>query len=69
MSNRQFWSFLDLEFIYNTTFAKYFYITACEFNEMNKLDYIKFMDYQKFLQFVAIFTKTISEGKYIINKI
>jgi hypothetical protein len=57
MSNRQFWSFLDLEFIYQTNFAKYFYKTACDFNENTKLDYLKFMDYPKFIQFVAIFTK------------
>jgi hypothetical protein len=57
MSNRQFWSFLDLEFIYNTKFAKLFYKTASEFNDDSKLEYIKFMDYAKFFQFVAIFTK------------
>jgi hypothetical protein len=57
MSNRQFWSFLDLEFIYNTKFAKMFYKTAAEFNDDSKLEYIKFMDYAKFFQFVAIFTK------------
>lgn len=58
MSNRQFWSFLDLEFLYNTKFAKLFYKTAAEFNDNAKLEYIKFMDYAKFFQFVAIFTKT-----------
>jgi hypothetical protein len=58
MSNRQFWSFLDLEFIYNTKFAKLFYKIAAEFNDNAKLEYIKFMDYAKFFQFVAIFTKT-----------
>ncbi len=57
MSNRQFWSFLDLEFIYNTKFAKLFYKAVCEFNDNSKLDYLKFMDYAKFIQFVAIFTK------------
>jgi Ca2+-binding EF-hand superfamily protein len=57
MSNRQFWSFLDLEFIYNTNFAKLFYKAACEFNDDSKLDYLKFMDYQKFIQFVTLFTK------------
>jgi Ca2+-binding EF-hand superfamily protein len=35
-------------------------MTACEFNDNNKSDYIKFMDNQKFLQFVAIFTKTVT---------
>lgn len=68
MSNRQFWSFLDLEFIYNTTFAKIFYKTACEFNDNSKLEYIKFMDYPKFLQFVAIFTKAVKlDSIYIIT--
>jgi Ca2+-binding EF-hand superfamily protein len=57
MSNRQFWSFLYLDFIYNTKFAKIFYRAICNFNDNSKLDYIKFMDYGKFLQFVAIFTK------------
>lgn len=57
MSNRQFWGFLDLEFIYNTNFAKLFYKAVCEFNDNSKLDYLKFMDYQKFIQFVALFTK------------
>jgi len=57
MSNRQFWSFLDLEFIYNTKFAKIFYKVAAEFNDNSKLEYLKFMDYAKFFQFVAIFTK------------
>ena len=66
MSNRQFWSFLDLEFIYNSTFAKFVYMTACEFNENSKFDYIKFMDNQKFLQFVAIFTKTVTIDSIII---
>ena len=66
MSNRQFWSFLDLEFIYNSIFAKFIYMTACEFNDNSKSDYIKFMDYQKFLQFVAIFTKTVTIDSIII---
>lgn len=57
MSNRQFWSFLDLEFLYNTKFAKMFYKSICEFNDNSKLEYLKFMDYTKFIQFVAIFTK------------
>jgi hypothetical protein len=57
MSNRQFWSFLDLEFLYNTKFAKIFYKSICEFNDNSKLEYLKFMDYTKFIQFVAIFTK------------
>jgi Ca2+-binding EF-hand superfamily protein len=57
MSNRQFWCFLDLDFIYNTKFAKLFYKTACEFNDNAKIEYIRFMDFTKFYQFVAIFTK------------
>ena len=57
MSNRQFWSFLDLDFIYNTKFAKLFYKVCCDFNDNYKLDYIKFMDYPKFIQFVCTFTK------------
>jgi Ca2+-binding EF-hand superfamily protein len=59
MSNRQFWSFLDLDFIYNTTFAKLFYKASCDFNDNTKLEYIKFMDYSKFVQFVAVFTKSV----------
>ncbi len=59
MSNKQFWSFLDLDFIYNTTFAKLFYKCACDFNDNTKSDHIKFMDYAKFIQFVAIFTKDV----------
>jgi len=59
MSNKQFWSFLDLDFIYNTTFAKLFYKCACDFNDNSKSDHIKFMDYAKFIQFVAIFTKDV----------
>ena len=58
MSNRQFWSFLDLQQISNTTFAKLFYKAACDFNDNSKLDHLKFMDRYKFYQFVAIFTKT-----------
>lgn len=60
MSNRQFWSFMDLDFIYNTTFAKLFYKTICEFNDNTKLEYLKFMDYTKFIQFVAVFTKNVN---------
>ena len=58
MSNRQFWSFLDLQQISNTTFAKLFYKAACDFNDNSKIDHLKFMDRYKFYQFVAIFTKT-----------
>ena len=58
MSNRQFWSFLCLDFIYNTKFAKIFYNAISNFNDSSsKLDYFKFLDYPKFLQFVAIFTR------------
>lgn len=57
MSNRQFWSFLDLEAIYNTTFAKLFYKAACDFNDNSKLEYLKFMDEVKFLQIIGVFTK------------
>jgi hypothetical protein len=66
MSNRQFWSFLDLEFVYQTTFAKFFYKTASDFNDNNKADYLKFMDYPKFIQFVSIFTKVgFLDSKYL----
>ena len=58
MSNRQFWSFLDLQQISNTTFAKLFYKAACDFNDNSKVDHLKFMDRYKFYQFVALFTKT-----------
>ena len=58
MSNRQFWSFLDLQQISNTTFAKLFYKAACDFNDNSKIDHLKFMDRYKFYQFVALFTKT-----------
>ena len=58
ISNRQFWSFLDMEYIYNTTFAKMFYKAACNYLDNNKLDYLKFMDYKKFIQFISIFTKS-----------
>lgn len=58
MSNRQFWNFLDLGQIANTTFAKLFYKAACDFNDNTKLDHLKFMDRFKFYQFVAVFTKT-----------
>ena len=58
MSNRQFWSFLDLQQISNTTFAKLFYKAACDFNDNSKIDHLKFMDRYKFYQFVAIFTKS-----------
>ena len=64
MSNRQFWSFLYLDFIYNTKFAKIFYKAICHFNDNSKLDYFKFMDYSKFLQFVAIFTKLSNNKNY-----
>ena len=50
---------MDLDFIYNTTFAKLFYKCACDFNDNTKSDHIKFMDYPKFIQFVAIFTKDV----------
>ena len=59
MSNRQFWSVLNLEFIYSTTFGKLFYQNICELNENAKLDYLKFMDFNKFIQFVGIFTKKL----------
>jgi hypothetical protein len=58
ISNRQFWTFLDLGNVYNTTFAKLFYKAACNFRDNTKLDHLKFMDYHKFIQFVVIFTKT-----------
>ena len=58
MSNRQFWSFLDLQQISHTTFAKLFYKAACDFNDNSKIDHLKFMDRYKLYQFVAIFTKT-----------
>ena len=48
MSNRQFWSFLDLQQISNTTFAKLFYKAACDFNDNSKIDHLKFMDRYKF---------------------
>ena len=63
MSNRQFWSFLDLQQISNTTFAKLFYKAACDFNDNSKIDHLKFMDRYKFYQFVAIFTKTTEINK------
>ena len=58
MSNRQFWNFLDLGQIANSTFAKLFYKAVCDFNDNTKLDHLKFMDRHKFYQFIAIFTKT-----------
>ena len=58
MSNRQFWNFLDLGQIANSTFAKLFYKAVCDFNDNTKLDHLKFMDRCKFYQFIAIFTKT-----------
>jgi Ca2+-binding EF-hand superfamily protein len=61
MSNRQFWSFLNLEFIYTTTFGKIFYQIICEFNEPTKLEYMKFLDLKKFMQFVSIFTKNLTD--------
>lgn len=48
---------MDLQNVYNTTFAKMFYKTACNFKENSKLDHLRFMDYTKFIQFVTIFTK------------
>jgi len=57
MSNRQFWSFLNLEFVYTTSFGKIFYKVVCEFNEPTKLEHFKFMDLKKFIQFVCVFTK------------
>ena len=68
VSNRQFWSFLDLQQISNTTFAKLFYKAACDFNDNSKIDHLKFMDRYKFYQFVAIFTKTdeINKNKKIL---
>ena len=35
-----------------------FYKAVCHFRESSSLDYLKFMDYNKFIQFVVIFTKT-----------
>jgi hypothetical protein len=61
MSNRQFWSYLGLEFIYKTTFGKIFYKTACDFNEHPNNNYLKFMDFDKFLQFIGIFTKLFKD--------
>jgi Ca2+-binding EF-hand superfamily protein len=69
MSNRQFWNFLNLEFVYNTTFGKIFYQNICEFNEPNKLDYLKFMDFNKFLQFICIFTKKPKESNSPLKEI
>jgi hypothetical protein len=63
MSNRQFWSYLGLEFIYKTSFGKLFYKIACEFNENPNNNYLKFMDFDKFLQFVGIFTKIFKGSK------
>lgn len=57
ISNRQFWTFLDLGNVYNTTFAKMVYKAACNFKDNVKQDHLKFMDYLKFIQFVTIFTK------------
>ena len=70
MSNRQFWSFLDLQQISNTTFAKLFYKAACDFNDNSKIDHLKFMDRYKFYQFVAVFTKTdeINKNKKVFVK-
>lgn len=62
MSNRQFWAYLGLEFIYKTTFGKLFYQNICEIDEDSKLDYLKFLDFEKFLKFVAIFTKTFKDN-------
>lgn len=67
MSNRQFWSFLNLEFIYTTTFGKTFYQTICEFNEPTKLEFMKFMDLKKFMQFVCIFTKKPREDEALFS--
>ena len=59
MSPRQFWTFLDLDFIYNTTFGKKFYKSVCEFNDNSKGDYLRFLDEKKFIQFIVIMTKNI----------
>ena len=68
MSNRQFWSYLNLEFIYKTTFGKLFYQTVCEFGENSKNDYLKFLDYDKFLQFIGIFTKIFPSSKNVSTR-
>lgn len=69
ISNRQFWTFLDLQNIYNTTFAKAFYKAICNFKENMKLDHLRFMDYTKFIQFVTIFTKKgkLDNGEVLEN--
>jgi len=69
ISNRQFWTFLDLQNIYNTTFAKAFYKAVCNFKENMKLDHLRFMDYTKFIQFVTIFTKKgkLDNGELLEN--
>ena len=64
MSNRQFWSYLGLEFIYKTTFGKLFYQVITEMGENAKNDYIKFIDFDKFLQFVGIFTKVFKISQF-----
>ncbi len=61
MSNRQFWSFLNIEFIYTTSFGKMFYKVVCEYNEPTKLEHFKFVDLKKFMQFVCVFTKKPKE--------
>jgi len=68
MSPRQFWTFLDLDFIYNTTFGKAFYKNVCDFDDDSKGDYLKFLDETKFIHFIAFFTKCNSiNGKYFLN--
>ena len=64
MSNRNFWKFLNLDQIYNTEFGKLFYKAACDFNDV-KIGHLNFMDKFKFMQFIAIFTKTkeLNENK------
>ena len=49
MSNRQFWSYLGLEFIYKTTFGKLFYMNISNLtsegspDENSKNDYINLL--------------------------
>ena len=65
MSNRQFWSFLNLEFIYSSTFGKIFYQNICDFTENPKSEYLRFLDIKKFFHFVAIFTKKSNHPQMI----
>ncbi len=69
MSPRQFWTFLDLDFIYNTTFGKAFYKTVCEYGDESKGDYLRFLDENKFMHFIAFFTKThkLESNKTFLN--